>query len=141
MLGAPEIAMVDSAADASGFSQRRARNKGKIDGIVSNFNKVSKDFSSISDSLQKADLGKTAKNLQKTLDNVDKIIAGVESGKGTLGKLMKDDAFYTELTSASKELEMLLQDVRLNPTRYINVSLFGFLNKPYIAPVNDTIKN
>ena len=115
-------------------------NKGKIDGIVTNFNKVSKDFSSISDSLQKADLGKTAKNLQKTLDNVDKIIAGVESGKGTLGKLMKDDALYTELTTASKELEMLLQDVRLNPTRYINVSLFGKKNKPYIAPVNDTIK-
>jgi phospholipid/cholesterol/gamma-HCH transport system substrate-binding protein len=115
-------------------------NKGKIDGIVTNFNKVSKDFSSISDSLQRADLGKTAKNLQKTLDNVDKIIAGVESGKGTLGKLMKDDALYTELTTASKELEMLLQDVRLNPTRYINVSLFGKKNKPYIAPVNDTIK-
>ncbi|HMI06873.1 MAG TPA: MlaD family protein [Flavobacterium sp.] len=115
-------------------------NKGKIDGIVTNFNKVSKDFSSISDSLNKADLGKTAKNLQKTLDNVDQIIAGVQSGKGTLGKLMKDDALYKDLNAASKELELLLQDVRLNPTRYVNVSLFGKKNKPYTAPVNDTIK-
>ena len=115
-------------------------NKGKIDGIVTNFNKVSKDFSSISDSLNKADLGKTAKNLQKTLNNVDQIIAGIESGKGTLGKLMKDDALYKELTSASNELELLLQDVRLNPTRYVNVSLFGKKNKPYVAPVNDTVK-
>ncbi|MFT3796332.1 MlaD family protein [Flavobacterium sp.] len=115
-------------------------NKTKIDGIVTNFNKVSKDFSSISDSLNKADLGKTAKNLQKTLNNVDKIIAGIESGNGTMGKLMKDDKLYKELTAASNELELLLQDVRLNPTRYVNVSLFGKKNKPYVAPVNDTVK-
>ena len=115
-------------------------NKVKIDGIVTDFKKVSKDFTSISDSLNKADLGKTVKKLQLTLENVDKIIAGVESGKGTLGKLMKDDALYKDLTSASKELELLLQDVRLNPTRYVNVSLFGKKNKPYVAPVNDSVQ-
>lgn len=115
-------------------------NKTKIDGIVTDFKKVSKDFSSISDSLNKADLGKTARNLQKTLNNVDQIIAGIESGKGTMGKLMKDEALYKELTAASNELELLLQDLRLNPTRYVNVSLFGKKNKPYIAPVNDTVK-
>ncbi len=115
-------------------------NKQKIDGIVTNFNKVSKDFSSISDSLQKADLGKTVKKLQLTLDSVDKIIAGIESGNGTMGKLIKDDKLYNELTAASNELELLLQDVRLNPTRYVNVSLFGKKNKPYVAPVNDTVQ-
>ncbi|SCY12064.1 MlaD family protein [Flavobacterium caeni] len=115
-------------------------NKQKIDGIVTNFNKVSKDFSSISDSLNKADLGKTAKKLQATLDNVDKIIAGIESGNGTMGKLMKDDKLYKELAAASNELELLLQDVRLNPTRYVNISVFGKKNKPYVAPINDTIK-
>jgi phospholipid/cholesterol/gamma-HCH transport system substrate-binding protein len=115
-------------------------NKTKIDGIVTDFKKVSKDFSSISDSLQKADLGKTARKLQTTLENVDKIIAGIESGKGTLGKIMKDDKLYTDLTAASKELELLLQDVRLNPTRYVNVSLFGKKNRPYVAPVNDSVK-
>ena len=115
-------------------------NKQKIDGIVTNFNKVSKDFSSISDSLQKADLGKTVKKLQLTLDSVEKIIAGIESGNGTMGKLIKDDKLYNELTAASNELELLLQDVRLNPTRYVNVSLFGKKNKPYVAPVNDTVQ-
>jgi len=116
-------------------------NKGKIDGIVTNFNKVSSDFSKISDSLNKADLGKTAKNLQLTLNKVDKIMADLDSGKGTMGKLLKDDALYANLAKTSKELELLLQDVRLNPTRYVNVSLFGKKNKPYIAPaVTDTIK-
>jgi len=115
-------------------------NKGKIDGMVNNFNKVSGDFAKISDSLQKADLGKTAKNLQLTLNKVDKIIADMNSGKGTMGKLLKDEALYTNLEKTSKELELLLQDVRLNPTRYINVSLFGKKNKPYVAPLNDSIK-
>lgn len=115
-------------------------NKGKIDGVVTNFNKVSSDFAKISDSLQKADLGKTAKNLQLTLNKVDQIMADMNSGKGTMGKLLKDDKLYTNLEKTSKELELLLQDVRLNPTRYVNVSLFGKKNKPYVAPVNDTIK-
>ncbi len=109
-------------------------NKGKIGGMVSNFNKVSSDFSKISDSLNKADLGKTVKNLQKTLATVDGIMVNLHSGKGTMGKLLTDDILYTNLSKTSKELELLLQDVRLYPTRYVNVSLFGKKNKPYIAP-------
>lgn len=109
-------------------------NKGKIGGMVSNFNKVSSDFSKISDSLNKADLGKTVKNLQKTLASVDGIMVNLQSGKGTMGKLLTDDVLYTNLSKTSKELELLLQDVRLYPTRYVNVSLFGKKNKPYVAP-------
>jgi hypothetical protein len=43
------------------------------------------------------------------------------------------------LSKTSKELELLLQDVRLHPTRYVNVSLFGKKEKTYKAPVADTI--
>jgi phospholipid/cholesterol/gamma-HCH transport system substrate-binding protein len=114
-------------------------NKGEIKGVVANLNKVSSDFSKISDSLNKADLGKTAKNLQKTLENVDKMLAGMQAGKGTMGKLINDDALYNNLEKTSKELELLLEDVRLHPTRYVNVSVFGKKNKPYVAPVNDTV--
>jgi phospholipid/cholesterol/gamma-HCH transport system substrate-binding protein len=114
-------------------------NKGQIKGVVTNLNKVSSDFSKISDSLNKADLGKTAKNLQKTLENVDKMMANIQAGKGTVGKLVNDEALYTNLAKTSKELELLLEDVRLHPTRYVNVSVFGKKNKPYVAPVKDTI--
>jgi phospholipid/cholesterol/gamma-HCH transport system substrate-binding protein len=40
-----------------------------------------------------------------------------------MGKLLNDDALYNNLSKTSKELELLLQDVRLHPTRYVNVSL------------------
>lgn len=114
-------------------------NKTQINGVVSNFNKISGNFSKISDSLNKADLGKTVKNLNATLAKVDVIMADLQSGKGSMGKLLKDDAFYENVRTTTKELELLLQDIRLYPTRYVNVSLFGKKNKPYIAPVNDSI--
>ena len=65
-------------------------------------------------------------------------MVNLESGNGSMGKLLKDEAFYNNLTKSTKELELLLQDVRLYPTRYINVSVFGKKNKPYKAP-SDTI--
>jgi phospholipid/cholesterol/gamma-HCH transport system substrate-binding protein len=112
-------------------------NKGQINGVVTNFNKMSSNFNKISDSLNKADLGKTVRNLNKTLAKVDGIMSNLNSGKGTAGKLLNDDALYNNLSKTSKELELLLQDVRLYPTRYVNVSLFGKKNKPYVAPAED----
>ncbi|KQO24826.1 organic solvent ABC transporter substrate-binding protein [Flavobacterium sp. Leaf82] len=119
-------------------------NKGQINGVVTNFNKMSSNFNKISDSLNKADLGKTVRNLNQTLAKVDGIMNNLNSGKGTAGKLLNDDALYNNLAKTSKELELLLQDVRLYPTRYVNVSLFGKKNKPYVAPAEDansTTKN
>ena len=113
-------------------------NKGQINGVVTNFNKMSSNFNKISDSLNKADLGKTVRNLNQTLAKVDGIMANLNSGKGTAGKLLSDDALYNNLAKTSKELELLLQDVRLYPTRYVNVSLFGKKNKPYVAPAGET---
>ena len=115
-------------------------NKSKFNNTLKNVDKVTGNFATISDSLAKANLGQTVKNLEKTLAKVDKIMAELEQGKGTMGKLIKDETMYTNFSKTSKELELLLQDVRLHPTRYVNVSLFGKKNKPYVAPVNDTIK-
>ncbi|AYN04547.1 MULTISPECIES: MlaD family protein [unclassified Flavobacterium] len=114
-------------------------NKGQINGVVTNFNKMSGNFAKMSDSLNKADLGKTVRSLNQALAKVDGLMNGLNSGKGTMGKLLKDEALYNNLQATSKELELLLQDVRLSPTRYVNVSLFGKKNKPYVAPVNDSI--
>lgn len=112
-----------------------ASNEQKINSSLSNVEKVSTNFAKISDDLEKANLGATVKSLDATLANVNKIMTEIESGKGSMGKLLKDEAMYTNLTKASKELELLLQDVRLHPTRYVNVSVFGKKEKPYVEPV------
>ncbi len=111
-----------------------ANNKTKLDGTITNLDKTVANFATISDSLSSANFAQTIKNLEKTLANVDKLLADMEQGNGTMGKLMKDEAMYTNFTKTSKELGLLLQDLRLNPTRYINVSLFGKKNKPYVEP-------
>lgn len=111
-----------------------ANNQANIDASMKNLNKTTENFASVSESIAKADIDKTIKNLENTLSNIDKIVTDLNAGQGTMGKLMKDEDLYKNLTKTSKELELLLQDVRLNPTRYINVSIFGKKNKPYVAP-------
>ena len=111
-----------------------AANQQKIDNSLSNVEKASGNFAKISSDLEKAKLGETVKTLEATLDNVNKMMTDLQSGKGSMGKLLKDEAMYTNLTKASRELELLLQDVRLHPTRYVNVSLFGKKEKPYTEP-------
>ena len=61
--------------------------------------------------------------------------------KGSMGKLLNDDAFYLNMKSSTKELELLLQDIRLYPTRYVNISVFGKKNKPYVGPAKDSVTN
>ena len=114
-------------------------NEKSLGSTMNNFNKTSANFAVLSDSLSKLQLGKTVKGLENTLASVDKIMQGLNSGKGTMGKMFKDETLYNNFNKTSKQLELLLQDVRLYPTRYVNVSLFGKKNKPYISPT-DTIK-
>ena len=115
-------------------------NSAKMNSTFTNLDKASGNFANISDSIAKADLGKTIRELQASLDKFDSIMADAQSGKGTLGKLLKDESLYQNLDKSSRELELLLQDIRLNPTRYVNISVFGKKNKPYKAPKpSDTI--
>jgi phospholipid/cholesterol/gamma-HCH transport system substrate-binding protein len=109
-------------------------NKEKLGSAVTNLDKTTQNFAKISDDLEKAKLGETVKSLDATLANVNKIMNDLQSGKGTMGKLLKDETMYANLSKASKELELLLQDVRLHPTRYVNVSVFGKKEKPYVQP-------
>ena len=125
-----------TAQKANGLIDANQKN---IGATMANFNKTSVNFAVLSDSLSKLKLGQTVKGLENTLASVDKIMVGLQSGKGTMGKLFKDETLYNNFNKTSKQLELLLQDVRLYPTRYVNVSLFGKKNKPYITPT-DTIK-
>ena len=117
-----------------------ASNDKKIDATLTNAEKASASFAKITTDLEKAKLSETVNNLDATLTNVNKMLADIQSGKGSMGKMMKDEALYTNLAKTSKELELLLQDVRLHPTRYVNVSFFGKKEKPYKAPTEEQKK-
>lgn len=112
-------------------------NKDNIDATLNNAKKISENFSKVSEDLSKANLGGTVKKLEGTINNVNQLIAGINSGKGTLGKLMSDEKLYSNLTNASKELEELLREMKLNPKRFVHFSLFGKKPKPYNEDKNE----
>jgi len=106
-------------------------NKLKIDSIMSNANMAMQNFTQITDSLQKANIGATMIKLKQSLESFSVILDSVEKGHGTIGKLLVDDGLYNNLEGATKELEELLREVKLHPKRFVNVSMFGKKVKPY----------
>jgi phospholipid/cholesterol/gamma-HCH transport system substrate-binding protein len=77
------------------------------------------------------------KGLDSTIHNLNIVLAKIENGDGSLGKLVHNDELYNNLSNASRELDLLLQDFRLNPKRYVNVSVFGKKQKEYTVPEDD----
>ncbi|RKF03139.1 phospholipid/cholesterol/gamma-HCH transport system substrate-binding protein [Tenacibaculum lutimaris] len=114
-----------------------ADNKSNLDSTLQNAKNITDNFSKVSEDLAKANLGETVKKLETTLVNVNTLLADMKSGKGTLGKLMTDEKMYTNLTNASKELEELLREMKLNPKRFVHFSLFGKKAKPYNEENNE----
>ena len=120
------------------FNSLIAKNDETLSSMLSNFDKVSKDLGTLSEDLKDVELSKTVKTLDETLLNVNTLLAGLDKGEGSLGKLLTDDELYTNLEVASQQLQELLQDFKLNPSRYIKVSVFGKKNKEgYIKPESE----
>jgi phospholipid/cholesterol/gamma-HCH transport system substrate-binding protein len=111
-------------------------NGGKLNNTFTNLDEMSANFAKLSDSLAQLETGRLVADLQTVVTRLDAIAAGIENGEGSVGKLLKDDKLYDNLEGASRQLEQLLQDVKLNPKRYVNVSVFGKKQKEYVKPVD-----
>lgn len=92
--------------------------------------------------LAKADIEKVIKGLEEAVNNLNEVTAKVNSKDGSLGLLLNDKKLYTNLENSARSLNILLDDLRVNPKRYVNISLIGRKNKGgYLeAPLNDTTK-
>lgn len=106
-------------------------NKEALDSTFVNLDKSMANFAKFSDSLAKMETGKMIAELQGTLAKLNKITGQIENGEGSIGKLLKDEQLYNNLEGATKQLELLLEDMKLNPKRYVHFSLFGKRAKPY----------
>lgn len=104
-------------------------NEIKINDIVSNVDNFSSNFSSLSNSF--SDVEVIIGNLTKTSNNLNSIIDEISSGEGTFNQLIYDDSMIKSLNEASNNLNLLMEDLRLNPKRYVHFSLFGKKNKEY----------
>ena len=82
------------------------------------------NFESISDSLSKANIAEVIHKADSSINSLNQILAKINEGQGTAGKLMNNDSLYRELDKSAEELNKLLKDIRENPKRYVKFSLF-----------------
>ena len=117
-----------------GFTGNLKQNNDSITAVVNNLTKASRDLSS-------ADISHTIASLEKATTTLNAILLGIKEGKGSLGKLTNDEQLYKNLNSTSNSLNILLQDLRLHPKRYVQVSVFGKKDKtaPLMAPLTDSL--
>ena len=70
-------------------------------------------------------LNNTIDKLSLTADKLNGVISGIQNGEGSLGKLTKDEELYRNLNESSQNLNKLILDLKENPKRYLNFSVFG----------------
>lgn len=114
-----------------------ANNSEKLDRTFTNLDKTSENFASLSDSLAQIEISGIVSDLEDTMTKFNGVIAAIEAGEGSVGKLLKDDQLYNNLSGASLQLEQLLEDMKLNPKRYVHFSLFGKRPKQYESTENN----
>ena len=122
MLAPGKGSIAKSVDNIAGISGNLKNNNDSITMIIGNLTKVSRDISS-------AEIGNTIQQLETASVNLNQILNGIKEGKGSLGKLTKDETLYKNLSSTSNSLNILLQDLRLHPKRYVQVSVFGKKDK------------
>lgn len=124
-------AIAKTMDNLNSFTGNLKNNNEKIDQTLGN-------LQTVSDKLAKLELEKTLSSLDGTINQLKTTLT---SDKGTLGLLMNDPRLYNNLNATSNKLNLLLDDVRVHPKRYINISVFGKKDKnsPLMIPLPDSV--
>ena len=129
-------ALAKSLNNVSSITSNFATNNEKINTVMSNLDKTTSKCATIN-------LNKTLDTLDRAVNDLKNIIGKFDNDKGTLGKLLNDPTMYQNLASTGNKLNLLLDDIRVNPKRYINISLIGKKqnNNPLLVPLPDTLNS
>ncbi|MGA1978015.1 MAG: MlaD family protein [Bacteroidales bacterium] len=123
IIGSRETDLKTTIDDLNKFSGMLAANSDKMSKTFSNLN-------SITDTIEAADIYKSISNLKSALDKTSTLIGNLNQGKGSAGQFITNDTLYKNLNTILGNLNGLLQDIKANPKRYINFSVFGKKNIP-----------
>ena len=113
-----------------------AQNQEQLNATFVNIKDTSENLKSITDSISSAEISRSINQFSKTVAGLNTIVSAIDAGEGTAGKLIRDEALYDNLRAATKELELLMRDLKNHPKRYVHFSLFGKKDKPYIPEEN-----
>ncbi|HRD58789.1 MAG TPA: MlaD family protein [Ferruginibacter sp.] len=129
-------ALAKSLNHVESITGNLANSNEKVSHIVDNLDKATTKFSNL-------DVETSITKLNEAMTGLQTAIGKMNSTDGTMGKLMNDPSLYQNLASTSNKLNLLLDDLRVNPKRYINISVFGKKTKgsPLMVPLPDTVNS
>ncbi len=136
MMNAQTGTLSRSIENVNTFTANLNSNNQKLNNILGNAETASAKFASV-------DLKQTLDTLNAAVENFKKGSEKINSKDGSLGLLLNDKTLYNNLESTTHKINILLDDIRVHPKRYVNISVFGKKDKgDYItAPlVDDTLK-
>jgi phospholipid/cholesterol/gamma-HCH transport system substrate-binding protein len=118
------------------FTNNLASNNQRISGTLDNLEKTT-------GKLANAKIDETLQSVQGATNSLKDAINKINSTNGTMGLLLNDKKLYLNLENTARSLNILLDDLRMHPKRYVNISVFGSKDKkgPLMAPMNDTTAN
>ena len=136
LLNAQTGALAKSLNNVSSITSNFANNNEKINNVMSNLDKTTSKFATLN-------LNKTLDTLDRAVNELKGIISKFDNNNGTIGKLLNDPTMYKNIASSGNKLNLLLDDIRINPKRYISISVFGKKqnNNPILVPLPDTINS
>lgn len=104
---------------------------GGLGQTIENLAVITNDLKQTTSTLSEANLSGLIDNLHQSSANLAMITSQIQSGEGTLGQLVNDDSLHQALHQTNTALQLLLDDLRTNPKRYVHFSLFGKKQVPY----------
>jgi phospholipid/cholesterol/gamma-HCH transport system substrate-binding protein len=113
-----KIRLKNISSNIESISKNLKDNNEALSGVIRN-------MKSITDSIAAANLVQTIKQTNEAVKQTSEVLAKINSGKGSLGMLLNNDSLYNNLEASSKNLDRLLEDMRLHPNRYVHFSVFG----------------
>ena len=134
MLAVQSGSIAQSMDNINGFTKNLAENNDKVTRVLTNVETTTSQ-------LAKTDFPGTVEQLKTAVNNLNTLITSLNSNKGTLGKLMHDEALYNQLNETLNSANILLDDLRVHPKRYVSLSVFGKKDKtgPLTQPLHDSI--
>ena len=133
MLNTQTGALAQSLNNVNAFTGNLSKNNDQVTKTLDNMQKAT-------GKLADSKIQETVETLQSTMNELKVVVNKLNSGTGSLGLLLNDKKLYQNLESSSRSMNILLDDFRLHPKRYVNVSVFGKKDKtaPLTAPLSDS---
>ncbi len=133
LLNSRTSTLAQAMSHLDSFTNNLAGNNSKITSTLDNLEKTT-------GKLANAKIDETLLSAQSAMKSLQQAVDKVNSPTGTVGLLLNDKKLYLNLESTTRSLNILLDDLRMHPKRYVNISVFGRSDKkgPLMAPLNDT---